>query len=264
MSNTSKHHRLSVATRNVQVITQVNNGATSAELAEEYHVTWETIRDSIRDKHYQVVKNPRNERRYQEFLAKVRANNAAAANSEGTVDTNTDADTSMSSSKDNEKEPHTTIVAASNNKKTVYLVETGYILHTTFETMLSMDNGTAVFMIPRFCVNELKRMASKPVGDPVKSKAENALWKMFDENVWQKRIIPFEPLEEGMIVKTADTRGYTSRSFGIAEAALELYISGNYRVHVLTNAMEIQHLVHRVIQEENLSSDLAVTRVYTN
>ena len=62
MSNTSKHHRLSVATRNVQVITQVNNGATSAELAEEYHVTWETIRDSIRDKHYQVVKNPRNER----------------------------------------------------------------------------------------------------------------------------------------------------------------------------------------------------------
>lgn len=257
-----KHIRLSVRTRNSEVITKVNNGATSAELSEEYGVTWETIRDSIRDKHYQVLSRPHNESRYQAFLAQVKRNNATAA----AVTKTTDLNTSVVENERPEKHcPNATATPVTiTDKETIYLVETGYLLHTDFNELLSMDNGNAVFMIPRFCINELKRMAKKPSCDSVKDLADTVLWKMFDSNIWQKRFIPFEPIEQGMIAKTPDTKDYKSRSFGIAEAALELYIDSNCRIHVLTNAMEIQHLIYRIVKEEDLASEILVTRVYNN
>ena len=263
-----KHRRLSVKTRNAEVINRImNSDITSEELAQEYHVQWNTIRDSIRDNHYQVVSRPYNEKRYQDFLAKVRKNNAAAAKANASkqsaeVITNNDTVNTGADSSSQATEELTTTIAASSDKKTVFLVETGFLLHTDFDTILGMDDGNAIFMIPRFCINELRKMSLKREDVPVKKQAKTVLLRMYAEDIWEKRFIPFEPIEQGMIPKTPDIQGYKSRSFGIAEAALELYLDSNYKVIVLTNAMEIQHLVIRMTKAENLTDEITVTRVY--
>jgi len=257
-----KHRRISVKTRNAEVISKImNSDVTSDELSKEYGVQWATIRDSIRDQHYQVVSRPYNENRYQAFLAKVKKNNAAAAlHSEEASSNNISVENSKNSE---ETATDTTNIAANSDKKLVYLVETGYLLHSDFDTLLSMDNGTALFMVPRFCINELKKMSQKREDVPVKAQAKNVLLRIYSEEVWQKRIIPFEPVESGMIPKTPDIQNYKPRSFGIAEAALELYLNCDYRVHVLTNAMEVQHLIVRVTKAEDLSDAIIVTRAYS-
>lgn len=259
-----KHRRVSVKTRNAEVISKImNSDITSDELAKEYDVQWNTIRDSIRDQHYQVVSRPYNEKRYQDFLAKVRKNNAAAAEAAKKASIsdekshNTGAEITSKAS-----EETTTTPAASSEKNSVYLVETGFLLHSDFDNLLKMNDGTAVFMIPRFCINELKKMSQKRDNNPVKSKAKTILLRMYSEDIWEKRFVPFEPLEQGMIPKTPDIQSYKPRSFGIAEAALEIYLNSDCRVHVLTNAMEIQHLVTRMTKAEDLASEIIVTRVY--
>lgn len=260
-----KHRRISVKTRNSEVIHKImNSDATSDELSKEYGVQWATIRDSIRDQHYQVVSRPHNENRYQAFLAKVKKNNAAAA-ARHTEEVSSNDNTGVEPSKTSEETAiDTTNIAANSDKKLVYLVETGYLLHSDFDKLLAMDNGTAVFMVPRFCINELKKMSQKRENVPVKAQAKNVLMRIYSEEVWQKRIIPFEPVEQGMIPKTPDIQSYKLRSFGIAEAALELYLDCDYRVNVLTNAMEVQHLIARLTKAEDLSDAITVTRVYGN
>lgn len=268
-----KHLRVSVATRNAAVITAVNNGATSAALAAEYEVKWGTIRDSIRNDHYCVSTRPANMSRYREFLAKVKANDASAA---------VTADHSASSSKpqartikeDTDKSalsPVTHLTAhgstdnASANKPNIFLVETGILLHWGVDQLLALNEGENVYWIPRFCIDELRHMAgsTRLANDPVKDKAKSSLLKIYADGVWKTRFIPFEPVEQGLITKTPDVAKYKTRSFGVAEAALELYIDSNARVNVLTTSMEIQHLVTRAAKAEDLSNEITVTRVYT-
>lgn len=280
-----KHYRISVPTRNAAVITAVNNGATSAELAAEYEVQWDTIRDSIRNDHYRVKSTPANKGRYEEFLAKVKANDAAAAakathtathskpqatNSNATTPVKTNRPTNATSPVTQVSQPKNTVLMPTvttnaSNKPSITLVETGVLLHLGVDQLLALNNGNNVYMIPRFCIKELQRMSesTRLANDPVKDKAKTVLLKMYAENIWNLRFIPFEPVEQGMIPKTPDVKGYKTRSFGIAEAALELYIDSSLQVNVLTTSMEIQHLIHRAISDEGLSNEITVTRVYT-
>lgn len=269
-----KHLRPSVATRNAAVITAVNNGATSAELAAEYEVKWDTIRDSIRNDHYSVNSRPANMARYKEFLAKVKANDASAA---VRADHNANSSTSQARTpkEDNDKSVgtpvtatvtlNTTAAASADNRPHIILVETGVLLHLGVDQLLALNEGDNVYWIPRFCINELRRMSesTRLANDPVKDKAKSALLKMYAEGVWNIRFIPFEPVEQGMIQKTPDVSDYKTRSFGVAEAALELYIDSSARVNVLTTSMEIQHLVSRAAKAEDLGNDITVTRVFT-
>lgn len=264
-----KHLRISVKTRCAAVITAVNNGATSADLAAEYRVTWETIRDAVRNTHYRVGSCPANAARYKEFLAKVKANDAAAAANATNPATHSKPQASgtkqVSTTKNSEPTTATTTAAVDSHKPCINLVETGVLLHLGIEYLLSLNNGTAVFMVPRFCIKELQRMSESQrlANDPVKEKAKNVLLKMYAEGIWNVRFIPFEPVEQGLIPKTPDVKDYKSRSFGVAEAALEIYVDTSYRVSVLTTSMEIQHLIHRAVKDEDLGSDITVTRVYS-
>lgn len=269
-----KHLRVSVATRNSAVITAVNNGATSADLAAEYEVQWDTIRDSIRDNHYSVRTRPANMARYKEFLAKVKANDAAAAvKAQNLADSSKHPASSDQEDTDKSAVTHvpvlktttgTTSAAAAPDKPCIILVETGVLLHLGVDQLLALNEGNNTYWIPRFCINELRRMSesTRPDNASVKVKAKSELYKIYAEGVWDTRIIPFEPVEQGMIPKTPDVSSYKARSFGVAEAAMELYIAGTGRVNVLTTSMEIQDLVHRAVKAEDLGSDITVTRVF--
>lgn len=269
-----KHLRPSVATRNAAIITRVNKGATSTELAAEYKVQWDTIRDSIRNKHYQVDSRPNNMPRYREFLAKVRANDAAAAarashtaSSSTSQARTTKEDISDKSAGTPVTAPTTPVstIPAADNRPCINLVETGVLLHMGVDSLLAHNEGNNVYWIPRFCINELKRISesTRLANDPVKDKAKRVLLKIYAEGVWNIRIIPFEPVEQGMIQKTPDVSDYKNRSFGIAEAALELYINSSARVNVYTTSMEIQHLITRAVKAEDLGNDITVSRVFT-
>ena len=269
-----KHLRPSVTTRNAAIITRVNKGATSTELAAEYKVQWDTIRDSIRNKHYQVDSRPNNMPRYREFLAKVRANDAAAAARASHVANSSSSQASTNQEDISDKSAGTpvtanttpvTTTAAADNRPCINLVETGVLLHLGVDSILALNEGNNVYWIPRFCIDELIHMEDpKSKADAsVKAKAKSALLKIYAEDVWNIRIIPFEPVELGIIEKTPDVEKYNRRSFGIAEAALELYsCSNNARVNVLTTAMEIQHLLIRAIKAENIGDRITVTRMF--
>lgn len=268
-----KHLRVSVATRNAAVITAVNNGATSAALAAEYDVKWDTIRDSIRNDHYCVGARPANMSRYKEFLAKVKANDASAAvatdhpassSKPQARTTKEDTDKSAVSPVTKLTTTGTTNVAPA-NKPLIILVETGILLHWGVDQLLALNEGKNVYWIPRFCIDELKHMSesTRLANDPVKDKAKSALLKIYADGIWKTRFIPFEPVEQGLIPKTPDVAKYKTRSFGVAEASLELYIGSDARVNVLTTSMEIQHLVTRAAKAEDLSNEITVTRVYT-
>lgn len=269
-----KHLRPSVTTRNAAIITRVNKGATSTELAAEYKVQWDTIRDSIRNKHYQVDSRPNNMPRYREFLAKVRANDAAAAARASHAANSSSSQASTNQEDISDKSAGTpvtanttpvTTTAAADNRPCINLVETGVLLHLGVDSILALNEGNNVYWIPRFCIDELIHMEDpKSKADAsVKAKAKSALLKIYAEDVWNIRIIPFEPVEQGLIPKTPDVSTYKPRSFGVAEAALELYIDSNKaRVNVLTTAMEIQHLLIRAIKAENIGNDVTVTRMF--
>lgn len=271
-----KHLRVSVTTRNAAVITAVNNGRTSAELAAEYEVQWDTIRDSIRDNHYCIKTRPANTARYREFLAKVKANDAAAAVKAQNLATFSMSQAS-STKEDTDKSDVTPVpvlkttvttsaAAAAPEKPSIILVETGILLHMGVDQLLALNEGINVYWVPRFCINELRRMSesARLANDPIKDKAKSELLKMYAEGVWGTRIIPFEPVEQGMIPKTPDVSSYKARSFGVAEAAMELYIASDGRVNVLTTSMEIQDLIHRAVKAEDLGHDITVTRVFCN
>lgn len=268
-----RHFRLSVATRNAAVIAAVNNGATSAELEAEFNVQWNTIRDSIRENHYSVKTRPANMARYKEFLAKVKANDAAAAVKAQNL-ANTSKSQASSKKEDTDKSTVTHVpvlkstvtTIAAPEKPHIILVETGVLLHLGVDQLLALNEGNNIYWIPRFCINELRRMSesTRLANDPVKDKARSELLKMYAEDVWNTRIIPFEPVEQGLIPKTPDVSSYKVRSFGVAEAAMELYIAGSGRVNVLTTSMEIQDLVSRAVNAEDLGNDITVTRIFVN
>ena len=290
MANTP-HFWLSVPTRNARIVTQINKeNATIDELVAEYGLPWDTIVASLHDIHYHLKNQPAandkdawriyksNITRFNNLMSLVAANTRAAQKAKKVAQQPVQKVTPVPAQKPAQKVPKQPVQAtdaiksnptvvtsthtSSHNLPLVYLVETGYLLSINFSDLLAMDDGKAVFMIPRFCIKELKRIADN-TSDPVSMKmANDVLIQMYSENIWDKRVVAIEPVEHGFIARTPDVIGYKSRSFGVAETALEIYLDSNRRVHVLTNAMEIQHLVTRMVKNEGLESEIIVTRIY--
>lgn len=290
MANSS-HFWLSTPTRNARIVTQINKeNATIDELVAEYGLSWDTIVASLHDIHYHLQNQPApndvdawriyrgNMTRFNNLMALVAANTRAAQKTKKVAQQPVQKVTPAPAQKPAQKvsqqpvqatdavKSRSTVITSthtsSHNLPLVYLVETGYLLSINFSDLLAMDDGKAVFMIPRFCIKELKRIAAN-TDDPVSMrKANDVLLKIYSEDIWDKRIVAIEPVEHGFIARTPDVADYKSRSFGVAETALEIYLDSNRRVHVLTSAMEIQHLVTRMVKNEGLESEIIVTRVY--
>ena len=282
----SYHHWLSIPTRNACIVTKINKeNATIDDIVSEFGDSWDSIVASLYDVHYHLLDKPDasnkeawriyrgNETRFNKLIATAKANTRAAQTAKTNVQRAIPRPTTKvppvqpvqvtASTKSKAPAVHSTSVP-SRTRPSVYLVETGYLLSVNFSDLLAMDDGNAVFMIPRFCINEMKRIAQNTADSSSMNKSEEVLLKLYSEYVWQKRFMPFESVETGFIAKTADVIGYKKRSFGIAEAALEIYISSDRSVHVLTSAMEVQHLVTRMVKSEGLESEIFVTRIYRN
>lgn len=298
MTNSS-HFWLSAPTRNALIVTQINKeNATIDELVAEYGLPWNTIVASLHDIHYHLQNQPAsnntdawriyrgNMTRFNNLMKRVAENTRAAQKAKKVAQQPIRKAAPVSAQKPTQKvtqqpvqkvtpipvqvtdavksrtQVNTSTHTSSHNLPLVYLVETGYLLSINFSDLLTKDDGNAVFMIPRFCIKELKRIAEN-TSDPISSKkANDVLLQMYSEDVWDKKIVAIEPVEQGFIAKTPDIMNYKSRSFGIAEIALEIYLDSNRRVHVLTNSMEIQHLVIRMVKNEGLESEILVTRIY--
>lgn len=276
-----QHRRISVATRNAAVITAVNNGATSAALAAEYGVQWDTIRDSIRNDHYSVNTRPSNMPRYQRFLAKVRANDAAAVMVNHSAVTSKPLESSAKEDPDKLVEPlpcpaETTtdiVTSPATNTPCPVLVETGIFMNFGVKNLLSLNEGKYIYYVPRFCIEELANLSESedPKHANDKEPANVALLELYSNDVWDKRIIPFEPVEMGLFNKASAIaelvkRGFSKRDigprdFGIVEAALELHIASDARVNVLTTSKKIQYLVNWVAKEVHFDNYITVTRL---
>lgn len=265
MANITKHRRPSVETRNANVIRKVmKEGASKTEVCREYHIQWNSLRDSIRNNHYHLDTKPnaRNQKLYEQFCAQAAANEAKAAVSSANSQKSATA-TATATAKDEPISINATATSAQ-NISTIYVVEPGYLLHQDFESVLAIDDGKSTFYIPRFCINELIRISesTREENKMTKDTAKSLVRKIYSAGIWGNRIISFKPEEQNFILKTSENETFKNRSFGIAEAAIELYLCGDCNVVVLTNSREVELLLEDFCKKEEIKG-ISVQRVRT-
>lgn len=261
MKTIPSHRSLSIETRNTLVVHRINKGATSKDLEQEFNRTIQALLRTLREQHYSNTEAGK--RAYNNIRAKLSENDknsVLVAKQQVTKNSKVPVATAKQQITKNGRTlvPTTKKQISKPQKasksKTVYLIETGTLLSMPIDNMLALNEGKAIFYLPRFCIDELAKISQKD------ERAKDILNMIYSDELFNKRIFPLsrshsEPIS---VSKTQHMNNCKQRSMNLVNSAVNFALDSDNTtmVKVITSSREVTNILREVIDAENLSNVL--------